>query len=332
MSNDAGVSAVRPGTLRRLDRVGGEAQPAPGGGSVVLSAAERDALLAGVTRLDRVLGAPMFAASLLFLVLIAGLVFSTLAAVPLAVWTAHLWGLAILYPLFLLEPFLHRAIDGRFCRQRMLYWLLPPLRIGGRDHGRGRSVWLPGCGWVAIDRELRRRVERACSVPMIVIALMVLPLLGAEYYFWSKQILPNPQLAIFLKLCESFIWLAFTVEFIVMFSIVDKRLRYCKEHWLDIAIIFLPLVGFLRVLRLGQVWRLHQLTRISRVYRLRGLSLRLFRGVVVLNVLDRFSLRKPEQRLKLLREAAEEKRYELQAIEAEIRELEQAITRKPDSL
>jgi hypothetical protein len=255
-------------------------------------------------------------------------VFSSLVELPTRWWAIHCWGLALLYPVFVIESLAHAIHQRRFRPQALVYWLLPPLRMGARDHVDGQSIWLPRIGWARVDRTLRRRVEKSASLPMLVIALMVLPLLGTEYYLWSREIVPDLRLAIFLKFCESAIWLAFTVEFILMFSISDKKLRYCKDHWLDMAIILLPLAGFLRVLRLGQVWRLHQLTRLGRVYRLRGLSTRLFRGLVVLEVADRVALRDPRKRLAMLQAAYEEKRHELDELSAEIAAVEQQIADK----
>jgi hypothetical protein len=34
-----------------------------------------------------------------------------------------------------------------------------------------------------------------------------------------------------------------------MISVAPRRLEYCKKHWLDLAIILLPLISFLRSLR-----------------------------------------------------------------------------------
>ena len=80
-------------------------------------------------------------------------------------------------------------------------------------------------------------------------------------------------------------------------SLAPRKLRYCREHWIDLAIIGLPLVGFLRILRIGQVWRLHQLSRVGRAYRVRGLGSRMFRGVLLLNVIRRMVEGTPVRRL-----------------------------------
>lgn len=282
------------------------------------------------TPLDRLLAPPMFWASVVFVALVAGLMFSSRIDLPTANYIVLVWGLAVVYPLFMLESLIHWAVDGNFRGHRVLYWMIPPLRMGGRDHVNGQSIWLPWIGWAEANRDLQKRVERAFSVPMVAIALMVLPLLGFEYYFWARNVVPDWRLMAFLRYCESIIWMAFAVEFVVMLSIVDKKFRYCKEHWIDLAIICLPLIGFLRVLRLGQVWRIHHLTKLGRVYRLRALSLRVFRGLLVLQFMDRFTKRDPKKRLAILREQFEEMSAELNELCSEIEELEQKISEQPE--
>lgn len=281
-----------------------------------------------VTDLDRTTGPVMFWVSVAFLMIVAGLMFSRLVELPEQYHLPHYWLLAAMYPVFLLEWLWHKIRGGNNLRQHWMYCLVPPLRLGGRDHVDGGSIWLPRIGWSRVDKKLRAGVERAFSIPMIVIALMVLPLLGAEYYFHTNEIQPDWRLAIFLKISGSIIWLAFAVEFLVMLAIVDKKFRYCRNHIIDIAIICLPLISFLRVLRLGQVMRLHQLSRVGRVYRLRGLSSRLFRGLIVLEVVDRFVLRQPERRLRILREQLEERQAEVDELYDQIRELEELIAKQ----
>ena len=105
------------------------------------------------------------------------------------------------------------------------------------------------------------------------------------------------------------IWLAFAVEFIMMVSVADKKITYCKEHWLDIAIILLPLISFLRsvqFVRATNALRLPQLTKMLRVYRMRGTAVKALRGLIVLELFSRFFQPNAEQAVNKLEEELRE--------------------------
>jgi voltage-gated potassium channel len=181
--------------------------------------------------------------------------------------------------------------------------------MGGRDHVTGRAIWLPSVRWAAVGPDLQLRIERAFSGPMILIALTVLPLLGFEWYLQSRAETPGWKWGVFLRLSEYLIWLAFTVEFIIMLSVSTKKVDYCRQHWIDIVIIILPLIAFLRVLRLGRVLRLHHVAKAGRAFRLRGLGIRMFRGVL-------------GRKLDKMREELAERELEVERLQTEIGELE----------
>jgi voltage-gated potassium channel len=272
-------------------------------------------------KLERSLAAPMFAAAILCLVLLAGALHTHENVQFSHLSTICVWGLAILYPLFLTEIAVHRRLSGRFEKQDWLFALIPPLRLGGRDRATGKTLWLPRIGWTEVDDELRERVAKAFNVPMIVIALMVLPLLVAEHV-WEKQIQADPSLSLLMQTGQGLIWLAFTIEFLVMISIVEGKLRYCKDHWIDIAIILLPLIAFLRAVRLGRLVRLQRLTR---TYRIRGLLLRAYRALLVVESIDRIVRGAPETRLEKMKVQFREQEVELEKLGDEIAQLEATL-------
>ncbi len=281
-----------------------------------------------VTRLDRWLGPVMCWVSVGYLAVVAAML--NIRGEGWGVIAPCAWMLAILHPLFIVESIAHIAAKSRCWRRGLLYCVCPPFRLGGRDHVDGRSVWLPRIGWARVDEDLVQRVEKGFSVPMIVFALLVLPILGFEFYWMTKNIVGSRELSLFLKSIEAVIWYAFAIEFIVMVSIVAKKFRYCKEHWIDIAIICLPLISFLRMLRVGRVLRVQQVTRVARVYRLRGLSTRMFRGILVLDIIHRLVEGSPEKRLPKLREQLAEKEAEIERLRAEIVELEALLAEKEE--
>lgn len=247
-------------------------------------------------------------------------------------------GLLLLWPVFLAEQLVKffRSESMRAYRHAnprgWLICIFPPLRMCERERGSNdeKRLWLPWRGWQVIDRQLRRELAHKFSVPMILIALLILPVLGLQFYF-KDRIYEYPILRFSLHVGTGLIWFAFTVEFIVMVSVADKKLRYCKEHWLDLLIILLPLVSFLRTLRLirmtklVKVGKLHQLTRVVRVYRLRGVAMRTMRALMLLDVLNRILPSDPERRLLRLEDDYSEKKLELAELKQEIDQLRAAI-------
>ena len=135
-----------------------------------------------ITEIDRFAARPMFVAALLFLALLAGSIHlhDPLQASP--AWRACIWGMAALYPLFVAELVIIVWVRNRFWNQNLLFCLLPPLRIGAKDHATGQRIWLPRSGWTRANPETAHHLEQKLSVPMLLIALLVIPLMATEHY------------------------------------------------------------------------------------------------------------------------------------------------------
>lgn len=217
--------------------------------------------------------------------------------------TAAGWAIVAMWPLFLAEAIFHwmtrpwrRAAGFHFAG--LLFCLSPSLRLCARSPEMEGRVWLPSLGWRRPDERLRRQLERLFSVPMMLIALLILPVLLVEFGL-SDQVAASPLLRLFVHVGTGVIWFAFAAEFILMISVAEKKWLYAKEHWLDLAIILLPLLSFLRSLQVARVSKLFrtakipQVGKLARVYRLRGTAIRLFRSLVVLDVLQRLLARNP---------------------------------------
>jgi voltage-gated potassium channel len=239
------------------------------------------------------------------------------------------WGVLLLYPVFLIEAALHWRREGGV-RRHLWQCAFPPSRIVARDHSAGAAVWLPRIGWANVDHQLRSRVERGASIPMLVIALMVLPLLAAEHYL-EPQIRSSAWLLFVVKASAGLIWMAFTFEFVLMLSLSERKWRYARQHWLDALIVCLPLVDFLpalrlgRLLRLGRIGRLQQLAKTLRVFRLRGTAMRLWRAILLLKVIDRVIGGSLEKRLIKLRDLLALKEQEVADLRGEIAVLESRL-------
>jgi len=244
--------------------------------------------------------------------------------------------LCLIWPFFIIESAYVLWI-GRYCSNpsywRWLWlaiWICPPLRLCPPHPLRNGKRWLPWYGWTSSSYRFYRRVEKSFSVPMILVALLILPVLIVEWTMHEK-ISSMVWLRCLLHFATGFIWLAFAIEFILMMQLATRKLEHFKKHWIDLIIILLPLVSFLRSLRaikamkIAKFTKLQQLSRMLRIYRLRGLSTKAFRAILLLDVLQRFIGRDPVRRLEKLRVQAAYKQEELREIQEEIESVERQI-------
>ena len=291
---------------------------------------------AGLTRrlelLDRLLGPTFFFLAVAFLILTAGVI-HRLGHAGLTDFEADVlvWGLLLLWPMFVLEGLLRLLAcrpPGSGLGRRLSAFLgvcvFPAIRMGGRAYADAGKCWLPGPGWVVVDQRLRGRLERLISVPMVIIALLMLPLLAMEY-FWLEQVRAHFALSLVLDIGTSIVWLAFALEFIVMVSMANDRTRYCLHNWMNLAVVCLPLVDVLPILRLVRLTgflELQQLGRLSRLYRLRGLLARTWRAVLLLEMIQRLRGRYREKHLQRLKELLNARQEEIAELREEIAELE----------
>jgi hypothetical protein len=165
---------------------------------------------------------------------------------------------------------------------------------------------------------------------MIFFALMVLPLLAVEYYA-AEKIHAEPVLALWLDIGTSVIWLAFAIELILMVAVSDRPWRYCFLHWIDVAIVLLPVVEIMplfRLLRVGRVLRLEELLRWGRLHRLQALVARGWRAFLLLQIVQRLTGRSPEKQLRQLQDLLRAKEEEVADLRCEIEECEERIAQK----
>jgi hypothetical protein len=252
--------------------------------------------------------------------------------------------LIVVWPAFWLEAAvrLHLACIRNQWKQGLLAALLvavlPPLRLGFRGYFRREELWLPFLGWQRADKELYRRLERAFSVPMIVLALLVLPILVLEFG-WEEWRKIYPWFGLTLDVCSAVIWSAFALEFILLISLSENKLQFCVRHWIELLIVVLPLAELLPVLltdlvpalRLLRILRLQQLGRFGRVYRLRALLTRMWRAFLLLELVQRLTGQTPQKRLRRLRELLAAKLEEVEQLQQEIARLEAQVQQSPNS-
>jgi voltage-gated potassium channel len=272
------------------------------------------------TVLDRQLAGPMFLVALSFLLITGAMLHLTDGNILCPFGINCLIALGVLYLLIVAEAILHWGAGSQNMGQHVSYLLMPIFRLCPRDHIDGQQAWVAGIGWREATRGFEQYLSRLFSGPMILIALMVLPIVAVEL-IWSETIYHDPVWKFLIETTSGFIWMSFVYEFVVMVSIVKKRLLYCKQHWIDLAIVLLPLVSFMGAARLGRLIRLNQLTRTARIYRLRGLVIRAWRAVVTLNVIDKLLRRDCTFRIERLEEEIAEKQREIKSLQQELEQL-----------
>ncbi len=210
----------------------------------------------------------------------------------------HRWGLALLWWVIVVEAVwgLSQAADGWAARLRrlVLIGLMPPLRMVAATSTPDGWLWIPGVGWRRTGPETSIKMEHKLAVPMLVLTLLVVPVLVLELSL-GDSLERHPRLAMALHLATSLIWIGFTAEFLWMIAATPQKLAYCQRHWIHLVIILLPLVAFLRTLRLLNFGRFFRAGKLLRAYRLRTLTSRLWRVMLLLDLLDRIQQRHPEK-------------------------------------
>jgi voltage-gated potassium channel len=233
-----------------------------------------------------------------------------------------LWGVIILEAMWGLVTVQDRHISA--FKRFVLVVLLPPFRAAFAVAYPGRFVWVPRHGWLRVGRLNYERMELAIAIPMLAVTLVVLPLLAIELFLadWLEQHL---WAAVVVHCLTALVWFAFALEFIVMLALAEKKLAYCKLHWINIAIIVLPLIAFLRVIRIFRFLRVGKASKLLRAYRMRGVVSRTMRLAMVFNLIDRLLERNPEKYLAALEEKLREKQTEIQVLEEKMEEMRRKI-------
>ena len=104
------------------------------------------------------------------------------------------------------------------------------------------------------------RFERAVELPLLVLALAMVPLLVVPLL----MDLPSGVEAALLA-ADWLIWGAFALEYVVRLVLTEKRWRFVRREWPDLLIIVLPFLRPLRVVRSARALRLLRLGRLVAV-------------------------------------------------------------------
>ncbi len=106
-------------------------------------------------------------------------------------------------------------------------------------------------------RKMFKRVEEATEIPMLILALLMIPLIVLPLSMNLSSTLDQ----IFIA-ANWVVWAAFAVELILKTYLSPNRRRYLLTHWYDVLIVVIP---FLRPLRIAQSLRLIRALHVLRL-------------------------------------------------------------------
>jgi hypothetical protein len=161
---------------------------------------------------------------------------------------------------------------------------------------------------------------------MIGIALLIVPVLLIEWKLmdYVKDEWPDLRIDLILESVQTFIWCAFTFEFLLMISISDRKFNYVKKNWIDLLIILLPFVSFLRTLRISQIARLKYATR---SFKMRGVITKARQGLIFVDFLQRILRLRPESEVKRLYRLLRENQHDREGLEKKLSKVADLIER-----
>jgi voltage-gated potassium channel len=203
---------------------------------------------------------------------------------------------------------------------RKLFGLIfPPIAIGQRNLIDPDKIWLPFYNWSKCNEGLFNHLKKQFSIPMIIIALLIIPVLLIEWQFYEEvENFLNTDLSLLLGLIQGFIWFAFAFEFLLLIAITDNKFSYIKRNWIDLLIILLPFVSFVRSIRLVKVAKI---TQLSRGYKLRALLMKAREGFIFASFFSRIMAVKPDFQLNKLMKKFNENQKEREIIEEDLAKL-----------
>ena len=113
-----------------------------------------------------------------------------------------------------------------------------------------------------IDRRsrLNDRVNRATELPMLVLAVAMLPLILIPLVVDLSASADAAFLA-----ANWFVWAAFAAELAVKTYLAPARREYLVSHWFDVIIVVIPFLRPLRVVRTARALRLLKVMRLFAV-------------------------------------------------------------------
>ena len=107
-------------------------------------------------------------------------------------------------------------------------------------------------------QEALQRFERAVELPLLVLALAMIPLLVLPLLLDLASGVESAFIA-----ADWFIWAVFAFEYVVRLVLTPNRWRFVRREWPDLLIIALPFLRPLRIVRSARALRALRLLRLA---------------------------------------------------------------------
>lgn len=216
--------------------------------------------------------------------------------------------------------------------------LFPPLHLAARRCHTSEYIWY-FTHWELVREELFEKIDRQFLFWILVVLIIMTPFWLLDFIFTNK-LKDYILLQHMMNLGNAVVWAVFVAEFIIEISITKKWQQYLIKHWIELLIILLPMLAFVRFLRFAHLGSLSQFgfvqkmiisytvkwQKLLNIYRARSTLNRLIRIVILIEAIQRWQQsRNPVKYLQKLQEQLQEKQQELDNIKRKIRETEQLI-------
>lgn len=198
--------------------------------------------------------------------------------------------------------------------------LFPGARLIMIPGSPNHHFWLPIIGWQLYQRGIVATLEVFTIPIMMSITLLVLPVLGVQLL----GLLSSEPITVWhwiFHTMTSIVWFAFVVEMMTMVNVSEQPIEYMKKHWVNLVIIVLPIIAFLRIV---QLVRFISLAQYSRAFSLRGVVARAKHLILVFSLIERVLPSNPNKKLAKLLHKRDDLEIEMLALDAEIAQLHAA--------
>lgn len=106
--------------------------------------------------------------------------------------------------------------------------------------------------------ERYERYQRAVEIPLLTLALLMIPLLTVPFVV---ELSPSAERA--LVVADVLIWAIFAADYVAGLYLAPSRRTYVRKQWLNLALVVLPMLRPLRLLRSTRLLRLLRLARLA---------------------------------------------------------------------
>ena len=127
---------------------------------------------------------------------------------------------------------------------------------GGESGQFSLQIWQVGSSSTAMTANLRseslpgrartyQRVEQSLGLPMLVLSVLMIPVLVIPAAWPGLPSATSRDLAV----ADYAIWAAFALEYLLLLSLAPNRRHFARTHLLELALVLLPMLRPLRLVR-----------------------------------------------------------------------------------